>query len=413
MRKLSFHFVAAGLWFALTCACQTAPDSRAGVLVIAGGAVEDAGPVMPRFFHEAQRAAARMGAAQAVVEVVPTASGDPQLSLTRNVEDMGWIATGPTVQGVFLPANNPYTAEDEAIAQRLAAAQAIWFTGGDQNRIVSLFRPGGYATPDSPMAWRSTPIDVAVHEALAKGAVIAGSSAGAAMMSSPMIGGGNSEDALLHGASEAGVQVGRGMDFYPFGITDQHFLARGRIGRLLVALQATGERFGAGIEENSAWVVTLGERPMCEALGMHAVCLLDMGESPTPAQFNAWHAELSLLGTGDRWDPLANELHPRSGRIPAPRVPVRTTHTSAEGSTEAAKAPGAWDKGALIAALLRLSRNPAEPQYLFSDHFRVTLSAGPQTRFLVSPNQGLDLYAERVELRIDRVQVEDPRPNQR
>ena len=63
----------------------------------------------------------------------------------------------------------------------------------------------------------------------------------AASMSDPMIAGGDSLNSLLLGprtenSKGRGVEIEKGMGFFPYGFTDQHFLRRGRFGRLVVAL---------------------------------------------------------------------------------------------------------------------------------------------------------------------------------
>ncbi len=81
-----------------------------------------------------------------------------------------------------------------------------------------------------------------------------------------MIGGGNSLGALTHGVIEDyqgddfpegdGVLMTKGLGFFPFGIVDQHFDQRGRIGRLIVALINEKNRFnmGFGVDENTALI---------------------------------------------------------------------------------------------------------------------------------------------------------------
>ncbi len=396
MQHVSNHILVACLAF--LAACQTAPRPNAGTLVIAGGAVRDEGPIMPRFFAEATAAAERAAKANPTVEIVPTASGDPAASLQRNQEFFLAMATHLTAQGLLLDSAVPDGAQNAGNAQRLREASAVWFAGGDQSRITEFFRPGLLESGDDELASTSTPCDQALRHMLAKGGVIGGSSAGAAIMSQQMIAGGRSESALTHGASPEGLRIRPGMDLFPYGLVDQHFLARGRLGRLLVAMQHTGERFGFGIEENSALIVRLGDEPMCEALGVQAVCILDRGSSNAAHEDGVWTAELSMLGSGDRWDPINAQCKPAADRIQWPaskRTPPRDP------------APlEAWEKGAIQSALLRLCQQPGEPQVLDSPGHRLILSSGPQTRYMVRAHRGIDLFADRVLLRIERKQTE-------
>ena len=52
--------------------------------------------------------------------------------------------------------------------------------------------------------------------------------------------------------------MGTGLGFFPFGMVDQHFIKRGRLGRLVVAMAEAGVRRGFGIDENTALLVEGG-----------------------------------------------------------------------------------------------------------------------------------------------------------
>ena len=77
-----------------------------------------------------------------------------------------------------------------------------------------------------------------------------------------MIAGGSSEDAVTHGVrlpDGDGVHIREGMGFFELGMLDQHFLARGRIGRILVsALQENSPQIGLGIDEVNVTNVCFG-----------------------------------------------------------------------------------------------------------------------------------------------------------
>lgn len=140
----------------------------------------------------------------------------------------------------------------------LAAATGVFFTGGDQMRVTNLL--GG------------TPADRLLHHRHEAGLVLGGTSAGAAMMSSPMI---------VEGLSEAtprvgNVRTGPGMEFLRGAIIDQQFGQRGRSGRLLSALAQYPHQLGIGIDEDTALVVHGDE---FEVIGCGAVTVLDAGDA--------------------------------------------------------------------------------------------------------------------------------------
>jgi len=119
--------------------------------------------------------------------------------------------------------------QDEFVAQ-LKSATAVWFGGGDQSKIAD--------------AYLGTAVEREIHALLARGGVVGGTSAGAAIQSKVMIAGGTTEPRLA-----------TGLDLLPGAIIDQHFLARNRRGRLVSAVTQHPECVGYGIDERTALVV--------------------------------------------------------------------------------------------------------------------------------------------------------------
>ena len=127
----------------------------------------------------------------------------------------------------------------------------------------------------------------AIRDAVAAGGLLAGSSAGAAMMSQPMLLGGTSLESVIHGVTanpeRPGLLMGTGLGFFPFGMLDQHFIKRGRLGRLVVAMEAAGVSRGFGIDENTALLVEGGPGRVCGEYGIMLVDLGGTGATPTAA----------------------------------------------------------------------------------------------------------------------------------
>ncbi|MEZ6018836.1 MAG: cyanophycinase [Planctomycetota bacterium] len=378
------------LWLAPACrSTAAAPQAEpTGRLVIAGGAVQDGGPILPAFVRAARQAAELRDQDRPLLAVVPTASADITASIQANETMLNWFGPDLEVRGLRLDSNQPAGSSDAAAVRTLSDAAGVWFTGGNQSRILALFRPQGGG---------QQPIDQALAANLRAGCVIGGSSAGAAMMSDPMIAGGSSDDALTHGVGPEGVEMAPGMGFYPFGLVDQHFLMRGRMGRLTVALAASGKRFGVGIDEDSAWLVDLALEPVCEAVGVMGVSLLELTHAPIRKDGGSYGLEWSLLGSGDRWYPKEERFEPRAGRVAAPQ---------ASGSMAIPERLGdPWQEERLRKAILRLSWDPATPVVLRNETTEVVLRSGPATRFLVDPGNARDLFAERVLVEIRPLQV--------
>lgn len=130
--------------------------------------------------------------------------------------------------------NNRDEANSDNIARAVAESAGIFFTGGDQLRITSIL--GG------------TKVNTALHEAYSKGAVIAGTSAGASVMSETMIVDGNDND----NARKCTLKMAPGLGLLQGVLIDQHFHQRGRIGRLLCGVAENPNILGIGIDEDTA-----------------------------------------------------------------------------------------------------------------------------------------------------------------
>ncbi len=241
-----------------------------GHLVIVGGGLKPDNEPIYRAVLDRIGPDGRLG-------VLPTASGVPEKSGPGTVEDFRQYA-GPnqSIELIDLRNGEIDKARDPEWVQRIADCDGLWFTGGVQSRIVDTFRPEDEAG--------DTPAYDAMWGLLDRGGVIGGTSAGAAMMSDPMIKWGNSHDALLVGVvndvEDHGVGVGKGMGFLPpGGIVDQHFFRRGRLGRLLVAMVNRNAGSGMGVGENTAWVLDMGGQGGFEVIGPNGVLLVARGGS--------------------------------------------------------------------------------------------------------------------------------------
>lgn len=131
---------------------------------------------------------------------------------------------------------------------------AMFFTGGDQLNITSLM--GG------------SPLHQVLRERYEEGVLIAGTSAGAAMMSTSMIISGASDAAPRMGA----VEIAPGMDLIDGTIIDTHFSQRGRHGRLLTAVAHFPQLLGLGIDERTAAIFNDGG---FEVIGEGVVTVVD------------------------------------------------------------------------------------------------------------------------------------------
>lgn len=127
-------------------------------------------------------------------------------------------------------------ANREDLAMDLERATGVFFTGGDQLRITGLL--GG------------TLLGRTLHKIYERGVVIAGTSAGASVMSDTMIVGGAAGTPRKNSLSMA-----PGLGLLRSVVVDQHFAQRGRIGRLLTAVAQNPYVLGVGIDEDTSILV--------------------------------------------------------------------------------------------------------------------------------------------------------------
>ncbi|MBW4645815.1 MAG: cyanophycinase [Goleter apudmare HA4340-LM2] len=149
-------------------------------------------------------------------------------------------------------------ASSSTALEAIAKATGVFFTGGDQARITSILK--------------DTQIDAAIHKRFSEGIVVAGTSAGAAVMPDKMIVEGDSQ---TNPRIEI-VEMGPGLAFLPGVVIDQHFSQRGRLGRLISALVQEPAVLGFGIDENTAMVVTDNQ---IEVIGQGSVTIVDESEA--------------------------------------------------------------------------------------------------------------------------------------
>jgi len=190
---------------------------------------------------------------------------------------------------------------DERLLELVRSADGVFFTGGAQERIVDTFRPGGRNTPMLNVIW----------EVYRRGGVVAGTSAGAAIMSTIMFRDALSVLNVMKGQLREGKEIDHGLGFVgPNLFVDQHFLKRGRFGRMIPLMLAKGYKLGLGIEENSAAIV---QGDMVEVIGGKGALLIDLNDvktDPNIGALNASGVRLTYLDRGDRFDLGLRRIEP-------------------------------------------------------------------------------------------------------
>jgi cyanophycinase len=223
-------------------------ERRAGQLVIIGGAEDREGgcEILREFVRLAGGARSRL----VIISVASDAPREVAGLYEKTFRRLGVRQVRSLDVAARADANR-----DEAVAA-IASATGVFFTGGNQLRITRLL--GG------------TRLDTALHCRRGEGLVVAGTSAGAAMMSSVMIVGSAPTMTLRAGV----VELGSGLGFLPGVLIDQHFEQRGRLRRLLAAIAQHPHELGLGIDEDTGVVV---DGHTFEVFGAGSVTVIDAG----------------------------------------------------------------------------------------------------------------------------------------
>lgn len=267
-------------------------------LAIIGGRLEDDNVAI---YDEMRRLAGGR------IVVFATASSVPEEVGAETVEVFqghGLDAVLAGVHGVGAGA----AAQDTAIADLVEDYGSVYFTGGDQALITGALAPMG----------RESRVLKAIRKAQRKGGLVAGSSAGAAIMSEVMFSGGTSLEAAAYGvvgdADQPGMLLAPGLGFFTRGMVDQHFIKRGRFGRMVVGMQASGAKRGFGIDENTALFV---EGKMARVIGEYGVFVFDLAEATTDqGRRLIENIGFSYADDGDSYDLEKGVLVPGPGKRP-------------------------------------------------------------------------------------------------
>lgn len=282
-----------------------------GSLVIVGGALESSNGDIYRKFIELA------GGKKAVIGIIGAASTKPVKYSNDFKNDL--IKYGVKEKNIYIipiAVRDDKTTKDvdestwaqnvnkPEVAEMIKKCTGIWFVGGDQTRITGVL----YNKDTS----NTLSLD-AIWAVFKNGGVIGGTSAGAAIMSDPMIAGGNSMGALTYGFTDkyddyndqeqGPVYATRGLGFFNQGIIDQHFDRKARLGRLIITTLANKNKFnlGFGVDENTALVYYSGKNEI-EAIGEGGVVIIDTINATKSEDGSICNVDISYIEKGDRFN---------------------------------------------------------------------------------------------------------------
>lgn len=278
-----------------TATAQGTPQptgSTMGTLLIVGGGSQP--PALVSRFVELAG-----GPGKARIAVMPMASAEAASGGEEKAEQLRALGAEVIVMNVTRE-----QAQTDSVARLLDGITGVWFNGGDQARLTD--------------ALQDTRTLEALRARYAAGAVLAGTSAGAAIMSDSMITGDQfrpGEDSSgYHGdeyprIARGTIVIARGLGFLHNAIVDQHFLKRERHNRLISVVLERPTLLGVGIDEGTALRVDPDGRWAVE--GASAIIIYDARKAaitaPTAPVLGATDIRVHLLPAGSHFNPATGE----------------------------------------------------------------------------------------------------------
>ncbi|MCG8527395.1 MAG: cyanophycinase, partial [Opitutales bacterium] len=195
------------------------------LMIVGGGSYRDSG-ILEKFIELA-------GGSDAKFVFVPTASGrdftsnEPELPTSWRALELKNVA--------ILHTQDRAIADSDEFVEPLRDADAVWFSGGRQWRLVD--------------AYKDTKAEKMFRKVLDRGGIIGGSSAGATIQGSYLARGDSSGNQIMMGDHEVG------FGYLKDVAIDQHVLARNRHFDLFTILKKRPELLGIGIDESTAVIV--------------------------------------------------------------------------------------------------------------------------------------------------------------
>ncbi|WP_373541218.1 cyanophycinase [Chamaesiphon sp.] len=227
------------------------------------------------------------GGKMATIGIIPCASQEPSVVGDRYHQ----IFQGMGAQVQILDIRQPKECDEERWLNILASCTGVFLTGGDQLRLRDLIGGSQFMT--------------AIEQRIKSGnLVLAGTSAGAAIVGEKMISGGSSGNSPSQGL----VDLTTGLGIFPELLVDQHFHNRNRMARLMSAIAAHPDKLGIGIDEDTC--AAFENSTVFEVLGKGTITIIDPGRlthtnylrSGETSPLSLHNLTVHVLTCGDRYD---------------------------------------------------------------------------------------------------------------
>jgi cyanophycinase len=257
-------------------------DTAAGTLVLIGGACLPEGDALGTFIRlsKAAQGAPIVGLTTASRRATRAAE-----AWRRDFQSIG-------VRHIDIPiVTTRDEANDPAVAALIDAASGIFLGGGDQVHLIATLS--------------GTLVGDAIRAAFVRGAIVCGTSAGAAALTETTLAGGEVDT----DGNEVEMYIGPGLGLLCFGsLIDTHFAQRRRLHRLFVAIAGYPQLLGLGIDEDTGLVV---RGNIGEVVGKGGVTFVDGRDTvrfdnaslvKKGGELTLSHLRVGLVGTGQRFD---------------------------------------------------------------------------------------------------------------
>lgn len=222
------------------------------------------------------------------IEVITSASEIPEIVGEKYKES--FLMLGVDNVGI-LNIRDREKADESSTLDRVGSSDIILFSGGDQSKISRIIK------------------DTLTHQLICKRYqhekfTIAGTSAGAVVMSEEMISGGRNGTIIR----KNDLKTGQGLGLIPEIIFDSHFIIRHRFGRLAEAVALHPDKLGVGLGEDTGVIIREGN--ILEIVGSGIVVIFDgsnlnynqYGKLKNRIPISLANLTVHILATKDRYN---------------------------------------------------------------------------------------------------------------
>jgi cyanophycinase len=241
------------------------------------------------------------GGKKAKIVVFAMASSEGQQSGEEKADDLRKL--GADAHAYYINADE---ANSDSMVKNMEGVTGVWFGGGDQVLLTK--------------ALLGTKVEKAIHDRYAAGAVIGGTSAGAAVMSNPMLTGEERHPGGVRPPSDSSehfmtiarddIELVPGFGLLKGALVDQHFLRRRRHNRFMSAVLDTPPHLGAAIDESTVLIVN--PNGTWSVLGESAVSIYDARHATITPKGAPILGEsglvLSVLPSGSSYNPATGKV---------------------------------------------------------------------------------------------------------